>query len=72
MKNLTSLVLLLLAVLLLSGGFLAQAQRVGSSPEHVTALTANWKGERSADGRPKVPDLVLDRLQTCTLEQIWG
>ncbi len=49
-----------------------QAQRVGSPPEHVKALTANWKGERLPDGRPKVPDLVLERLQNCTLEQIWG
>ena len=24
------------------------------------------------DGRPNVSDLVLDRLQNCTLEQIWG
>ncbi len=49
-----------------------QAQRIGSSAEYVTALTANWKGERFADGRPKVPDIVLERLQNCTLEQIWG
>ena len=49
-----------------------QAQRVGSPPEHVKALTANWKGERLPDGRPKVPDLVLERLLNCTLEQIWG
>lgn len=53
-------------------GISAQAQRIGSSAEYVTALTANWKGERFADGRPKVPDIVLERLQNCTLEQIWG
>ena len=62
----------LLAILTLSGSFSAQGQRIGSSPEHVTALTANWKGERLPDGRPKVSDLVLDRLGNCTLEQIWG
>ncbi|PSR56424.1 dimethylmenaquinone methyltransferase [Adhaeribacter arboris] len=55
------------------GGFLANAQiRVGSTPETVKALTSNWKGERFPDGRPKVPDLVLERLQNATLEQIWG
>ena len=53
-------------------GFFAQAQRVGSSPEYVKTLTANWKGDRTPDGRPKVPDLVLERLQNATLEQIWG
>lgn len=64
--------LLLLTAIALSGGFAARAQRVGSSPEYVKALTADWKGERLADGRPKIPDIVLDRLQNCTLEQIWG
>ncbi|MGV3588678.1 MAG: RraA family protein [Adhaeribacter sp.] len=63
--------LLLIPVFVLAG-FFAKAQRVGSSPEYVKTLTANWKGERTPDGRPKVPDLVLDRLQNCTLEQIWG
>ena len=61
-----------LLVITLSVIFPAYAQRVGSTPEHVAALSANWKGERSPDGRPKVSDLVLDRLQNCTLEQIWG
>ncbi len=50
----------------------AQAQQVGSSPEYVKALTANWKGERLPDGRPKVPDALLERLQNVTLEQAWG
>lgn len=48
------------------------AQRVGATPEHVKNLTSQWEGERFEDGRPKVSDLVLDRLQHCTLEQIWG
>ena len=55
------------------GGFVSKAQlRVGSTPETVKALTSQWKGERFPDGRPKVPDLILERLQNCTLEQIWG
>ncbi|WP_020605535.1 RraA family protein [Spirosoma spitsbergense] len=62
----------LLTVLTLAGSLVAHAQRVGSTPDYVTALTANWKGERLPDGRPNVSDLVLDRLQNCTLEQIWG
>ena len=65
-------ILLLVTVITLAENFLAKAQRVGSSPEYIKALTADWKGERSADGRPKVSDLVLDRLQNATLEQIWG
>lgn len=53
-------------------GFGTKAQQIGSSPEYVKALTADWKGERFSDGRPKVPDIVLERLQEATLEQIWG
>jgi regulator of RNase E activity RraA len=63
---------LFLLLALTSGCLFTYAQRVGSSPEYVKALTSQWKGERTADGRPKVPDLVLERLQHCTLEQIWG
>ena len=57
---------------ILASSYMAQAQRIGSTPEYVTALTSRWKGERFADGRPKVADIVLDRLQNCTLEQVWG
>ena len=53
-------------------GFCVTAQRVGSAPEDVKNLTSQWKGERFEDGRPKVPDIVLERLQNATLEQIWG
>lgn len=60
-----------LTALILSA-FSANAQRLGSSPEFVQTLTSQWKGERFADGRPKVPDIVLERLQLATLEQIWG
>ena len=50
----------------------AKAQNIGASPEYVKALTSRWTGERFADGRPKVSDDILQRLQDCTLEQIWG
>lgn len=49
-----------------------EAQQIGSSPEYIKALTPEWKGERSPDGRPKVPDIMLEHLQSATLEQIWG
>jgi hypothetical protein len=48
------------------------AQQIGSTPEQITALTSQWKGARFEDGRPKVPDLMLQKLETATLEQIWG
>lgn len=52
--------------------FFAQAQRVGSSPEYIRSLTAEWKGERSADGRPKVSDALLARLKNISMEEAWG
>jgi len=34
--------------------------------------TPEWKGERFADGRPKVPDAILDRMKRVTLEEAWA
>jgi 4-hydroxy-4-methyl-2-oxoglutarate aldolase len=49
-----------------------KAQRVGSSPEYIEALTVEWKGERFPDGRPKVPDSMLERLKAISIEEAWG
>ena len=38
--------------------------------EEILALTPEWKGERFADGRPKVPDYYLEALRGMTLEEI--
>lgn len=48
------------------------AQQVSSSPEQIKALTPEWKGERAADGRPHVPDKLLERLKGVALEEAWG
>lgn len=50
----------------------ANAQRVGMSPEYIKALTSEWKGERSADGRPRVSDNILARLKNISMEEAWG
>lgn len=50
----------------------AYAQRIGSSPEYIKALTPEWKGERFPDGRPKVPDAILKRLKNISIEEAWG
>ncbi len=34
-------------------------------------ITRAWKGDRFPDGRPKVPDTVLDRLADVTAEEAW-
>jgi 4-hydroxy-4-methyl-2-oxoglutarate aldolase len=51
---------------------ITHAQRVGSSPEYIKTLTADWKGERFADGRPKVSDSLLERLKSISMEEAWG
>ena len=35
-------------------------------------LTREWKGDRFADGRPKVPDSILNRMRLVTLEEAWS
>lgn len=63
--------ILLLTTFILSC-FFSYSQNVGSSPEYIKALTAEWKGERFADGRPKVSDAILERLKKISVEEAWG
>jgi 4-hydroxy-4-methyl-2-oxoglutarate aldolase len=35
-------------------------------------ITRAWKGERFEDGRPKVPNEVLERLRNTSAEEAWG
>jgi regulator of RNase E activity RraA len=42
------------------------------SPEYIKAITPEWKGERFADGRPKVSDALLERLKNVSVEEAWG
>ncbi|HEU0141838.1 MAG TPA: RraA family protein [Bryobacteraceae bacterium] len=42
------------------------------SKEQRIEFTREWKGERFPDGRPKVPDEVLQRLKTATAEEAWS
>jgi 4-hydroxy-4-methyl-2-oxoglutarate aldolase len=63
---------IILLATLFFGSLLTYAQNVGSSPEYIKALTSEWKGERFADGRPKVPDAILARLKNISIEEAWG
>lgn len=42
------------------------------SREDLIKYTPEWKGERYADGRPKVPDSILERMKLVTLEEAWA
>ncbi len=42
------------------------------TPDEIVDYTYLWTGERFADGRPKVPDSLLERVAHVTLTQAWG
>src|SRR5688572_20335642 len=48
------------------------AQEVQASKEELVALSPEWKGERFGDGRPKVPDKILERMKSVSLEEAWA
>jgi 4-hydroxy-4-methyl-2-oxoglutarate aldolase len=48
------------------------SQQITLSPDQIKALTPNWTGERSGDGRPKVSDKWFERLKAVRLEEAWG
>lgn len=48
------------------------AQEVQFSEEELIELTSEWDGERYDDGRPKVPESILERMKEVTLEEAWA
>ncbi len=42
------------------------------STEDIITFTPEWTGERFEDGRPRVPDDILERMEQVTLTQAWG
>jgi 4-hydroxy-4-methyl-2-oxoglutarate aldolase len=62
----------LILLLFLFSSIYINAQQVTLTPDQIKALTPEWQGERFPDGRPKVPDKILERLQNVALEEAWG
>lgn len=62
---------LLLLIFLLST-FYKQAKTQQISKEELLFLTPDWKGERFADGRPKVPDNIIKRMRQVSMEEAWA
>jgi len=48
------------------------SQQVQITKEQLVALTPLWKGERFPDGRPKVPDDILKRMKSVSVEEAWA
>src|SRR5919205_1099505 len=42
------------------------------SKEEMIFLTSEWKGERFADGRPKIPDNLLERAKHIGIDDAWS
>ncbi len=66
---------ILLLALVLAVAAPAWGQLSGWSREELVKYTPLWKGERFPDGRPKVPDATITRIQKAELtseEAAWG
>jgi len=59
-------------VCVLSLGTDAAAQLGFYSREQRIEFTRAWKGDRFPDGRPNVPDSILERMRTVSPEEAWG
>lgn len=50
----------------------AMAQVDPLTQQQRAKLTREWRGERFEDGRPKVPDSILERMKQVTAEEAWS
>ncbi|MEZ0539209.1 RraA family protein [Fibrella arboris] len=58
--------------LLFASFCLSASAQIQLPKEQLQFYTADWKGDRTADGRPKVSDALLARLKNVSLEEAWG
>ncbi|MDH5397268.1 MAG: RraA family protein [Cyclobacteriaceae bacterium] len=42
------------------------------TPEQIKGFSSQWEGERFDDGRPKVPDNIIERLKKVSIEEAWS
>ncbi len=49
-----------------------KSQQIQISKEQLIALTPLWTGERFPDGRPKVPDDIIKRMKSVSVEEAWA
>lgn len=69
--NKATLIAIQLMFLLLPLAAPAHAQLDLFSKEQRIEFTPEWKGDRFSDGRPDVPDAVLERLKDVTADEAW-
>ncbi len=67
MINLNKLLIVILALVLTIPVY---GQTI--SRDLMVFYTSQWEGERFPDGRPKVPDDILERMEKVSIEEAWG
>ena len=65
--KLNSVILILVSSISCSSSLFAQT----ISKEELIFLTSEWKGDRFADGRPKIPDALLERAKHIMIDDAW-
>jgi regulator of RNase E activity RraA len=63
---------LLLFSMAIGAGLQSFSQHVQISRDELIALTPEWKGDRFADGRPNVPDDLIRRMRSVSVEEAWA
>jgi len=58
-----------LLLLLITCFCISNAQQFPAS--ELIYLTSQWKGERFEDGRPKIPDAIIERAKKIGIEEAW-
>src|SRR6188508_701528 len=61
--------ILLILLMAISGVTNTHAQTMPK--EELIFLTSEWKGERFRDGRPKIPDNLLERAKRIMIDDAW-
>lgn len=69
-KKISTLTLILISTLLVSQ--ISWAMPLKMTKEQLIQYTPEWKGERFPDGRPKVPDDIIERMKLVNLEEAWS
>ena len=59
-------------LLLLASALPLSAQVGAFSKEQLVEYSPDWKGDRFADGRPKVADDLLTRMKPVSIEEAWA
>src|SRR5690606_12904234 len=58
-------------IILFTLSFIFQLNAQTISKEEMLFLTSEWQGERFEDGRPKIPDDLLERAKNIMIDDAW-